>query len=149
MEKELDFTRVRFTHNRRRFYGPESPVIGDVLDQYYGRHVRYETDGETFDRNRKATVNWSACGAVPVDEARRYAKQILMACDAAEVAPRAFEPEDTVRYPSLEKGRVALVKLVLSEDEIIVDEFVPGAFEETNKERPLLVRTDGVKRIDP
>lgn len=99
---------TRFEDKRRRL-GHRDEIIGQVVDATEFRsHVDYDSG-----KYEEPRVNWSAKGSVPVEEARRYAAQILAACDAAEVSAREFEPEDEVTFDGLSMSQTAFVAEVL------------------------------------
>lgn len=90
---------TNFIDKRKRFSYSDN-IMGEVTDPDEVRnHVRYENGRDTrggYLGDGAPTVNWSAMGSVDLDTARRYAQQILAACDAAEVMARDFEPRDEV-----------------------------------------------------
>lgn len=114
-------------------------VQGTVADPDEPRSsVSFETAGQRWAdesaEERPATVNWSAHGDVSPDEARRYAKQIVLAAEEAEMAPREFEPDDAVTFTDLAADRRArIVDYDTPGDFVSVEDFVPGEYEETKR----------------
>jgi hypothetical protein len=140
----------RFIDTRKRIANSSTEIMGTVTDaEDSSRHVMYENghlgvDGEL----RGPGVNWSAHGTVSVADARRYAEQILAACEAAELPAREFEPQDEIDFPGLKDGNVALVTAV-SDDLLEVEEFVPGDYDETVVKRYFNCSNDDVTRVIP
>lgn len=119
--------------NRPRYANYVYGTIVDPDDSH--SRVTFETAGSRHLDSTPAppTVNWSAHGSVSPADARRYAQQILVAADEAELAPRDFEPDDAVTLDDLPEERKARIR---SYDEvngpIVVQDFIPGKdWEET------------------
>lgn len=120
-----------FTEKRRR--GTRGSIVSGALVDERDKTlpqptVRYETAGKRWhgdDQPHEAEVNWSAMGAQPLAVARDYAKQILAACDAAEVGPRPFEPHDEVTADNIPEGQIGIVRNV-SGARVRIEFGVPG-----------------------
>lgn len=124
-------------------------VMGRIISTENPRQeVGYETARQQFDGETRATVNWSAMGAVPVPLAREYAAQILAACDAAEGEPQEFEPHDEVKLDGLTPLERAFVDWVGDDGAITLKITHPNR--ENVKTRTVLNRgaAEGLKRVD-
>ena len=103
--------------------------------------IRYESVGTLYGEPHEAQVSWPTIGEVPVDEARKFAKAILLACDRAEVGPRELEPKDRVTYDDLPRRYIAWVESVdYGVGVAEVTEFLPGGDKTSGRGVTKLIR---------